>query len=115
MYMYIFPSSSSNKLAWRANQRYRSQQPPKRAPKLDRIATELLDLTKLERHDYAILFRLKMDSNNYGLAISGLDSSGSFHKAGHLGGHESKVAEKTAFDSKLEKFDAAAKIKIIKL
>ncbi|KAK9125943.1 hypothetical protein Scep_014789 [Stephania cephalantha] len=28
--------------------------------------------------------------------------------------HESKAAEKTAFDLKLEKFDAAAKIKIIK-
>ncbi|KAK9121948.1 hypothetical protein Syun_019565 [Stephania yunnanensis] len=30
------------------------------------------------------------------------------------GVHESKAAEKTAFDLKLEKFDAAAKIKIIK-
>ncbi|KAK9128319.1 hypothetical protein Syun_017116 [Stephania yunnanensis] len=48
--------------------------------KLDRIATELLDLTKLDRGAR----------------------------------HESKGAEKTSFDLKLEKFDAAAKIKIIK-
>ncbi|KAK9167335.1 hypothetical protein Scep_002526 [Stephania cephalantha] len=82
--------------------------------KLDRIATELLDLTKLERHDYAILFRLKMGLNNYGPAISGLDSSGSSAAAAGGAAAESKAAEKTAFDLKLEKFDAAAKIKIIK-
>ncbi|MBA0840675.1 hypothetical protein Goarm_003242 [Gossypium armourianum] len=55
-----------------------------RTQKLERIADELLDLTKLERYDYSILFP------------------------------ETKTAEKTAFDIKLEKFDAAAKIKIIK-
>ncbi|KAK9096214.1 hypothetical protein Sjap_021711 [Stephania japonica] len=83
--------------------------------KLDRIATELLNLTKLERHDYAILFRLKMGLNKYGPAISGLDSSGPSSAAAAGGAAaESKAAEKTAFDLKLEKFDAAAKIKIIK-
>ncbi|KAK9092678.1 hypothetical protein Syun_027589 [Stephania yunnanensis] len=50
--------------------------------KLDRIATELLDLTKLERHNYAILFRLEMGLNNYVSAIFGLDSSGSSAAAG---------------------------------
>ncbi|CAB4319893.1 unnamed protein product [Prunus armeniaca] len=58
--------------------------------KLERVADELLDLTKIERHDYSILFRLKWASI------------------------DSKVVEKTAFDIKIEKFDAAAKIKIIK-
>ncbi|CAN6687164.1 unnamed protein product [Malus baccata var. baccata] len=79
--------------------------------KLERIADELLDLTKLERHDYAILFRLKMGLNRYGPAISGIGSTSSESGPAST---ESKVAEKTAFDIKIEKFDAAAKIKIIK-
>ncbi|KAK9098711.1 hypothetical protein Syun_025756 [Stephania yunnanensis] len=82
--------------------------------KLDRITTELLHLTKLERHDYAILFHLKMGLNNYGPAISGLDSSDSSSAAAGGAAVESKAAEKTTFDLKLEKFDAAVKIKIIK-
>ncbi|KAM1232968.1 hypothetical protein ACFX2J_002729 [Malus domestica] len=79
--------------------------------KLERIADELLDLTKLERHDYAILFRLKMGLNRYGPAISGIGSASSESGPAST---ESKIAEKTAFDIKIEKFDAAAKIKIIK-
>ncbi|EXB94038.1 50S ribosomal protein [Morus notabilis] len=84
-----------------------------RSQKLERIADELLDLTKLERHDYAVLFRLKMGLDRYGPAVStapGPASGGS----GEAGAGEAKAAEKTAFDIKLEKFDAAAKIKIIK-
>ncbi|KAM1158565.1 hypothetical protein EV2_032787 [Malus domestica] len=78
--------------------------------KLERIAGELLDLTKLERHDYSILFRLKMGLNRYGPAVSGIGSTSS------ESGPASTAAksEKTAFDIKIEKFDAAAKIKIIK-
>ncbi|KAL5993409.1 hypothetical protein ACLOJK_014334 [Asimina triloba] len=86
-----------------------------RTQKLERIADELLDLTKLERYDYSILFRLKMGLNRYGPSVT-LDSSSTSSAAGSSGaaaGAESK-AEKTAFDIKLEKFDAAAKIKIIK-
>nr|GLL19361.1 uncharacterized protein LOC109168874 [Ipomoea trifida] len=83
-----------------------------RTQKLERIAGELLDLTKLERHDYAILFRHKMGLNRYGPAISGLDSSGS--SSSGPAATETKAAEKTVFDLKLEKFDAAAKIKVIK-
>ncbi|KAB2603473.1 50S ribosomal protein L12 [Pyrus ussuriensis x Pyrus communis] len=79
--------------------------------KLERIADELLDLTKLERHDYSILFRLKMGLNRYGPAVSGIGSASSESGPAST---ESKVAEKTAFDIKIEKFDAAAKIKIIK-
>ncbi|XP_043688263.1 50S ribosomal protein L7/L12-like [Telopea speciosissima] len=83
-----------------------------RPQKLERIADELLDLSKLERHDYSILFRFKLGLNKYGPAISGLDSSAS--AGGGTAATDSKAAEKTAFDIKLEKFDAAAKIKIIK-
>ncbi|KAJ9177378.1 hypothetical protein P3X46_012603 [Hevea brasiliensis] len=65
-----------------------------RTPQLERIADELLNLTKLERHDYAILFRPA--------------APGSAMAEGK------PAAEKTAYNIKLEKFDAAAKIKIIK-
>ncbi|CAN0927739.1 50S ribosomal protein L12, chloroplastic [Linum grandiflorum] len=80
--------------------------------KLERIADELIDLTKLERYDYSILFRLKMGLNRYGPAISGTMSSGP--AAAGSAAADAKPAEKTAFNIKLEKYDAAAKIKIIK-
>ncbi|XP_016650351.1 PREDICTED: 50S ribosomal protein L7/L12-like isoform X3 [Prunus mume] len=79
--------------------------------KLERVADELLDLTKIERHDYSILFRLKMGLNRYGPAVSGIGSASS--ESGPASA-DSKVVEKTAFDIKIEKFDTAAKIKIIK-
>ncbi|XP_021831881.1 uncharacterized protein LOC110771839 isoform X2 [Prunus avium] len=82
-----------------------------RTQKLERIADELLDLTKIERHDYSILFRLKMGLNRYGPAVSGI---GSASLESGPASTDSKVVEKTAFDIKIEKFDAAAKIKIIK-
>ncbi|KAI3894162.1 hypothetical protein MKX03_003719 [Papaver bracteatum] len=84
--------------------------------KLERIADQLIDLTKFEKHDYGILFRHKLGLNKYGPAISGLNAS-----AGGGGGAGSgstaaaaEAVEKVAFDLKLEKFDAASKIKIIK-
>ncbi|KAM5548494.1 hypothetical protein ABKV19_000083 [Rosa sericea] len=82
-----------------------------RTKNLERIADELLDLSKIERHDYSILFRLKMGLNRYGPAISGMSPASSESGPAST---DSKVAEKVAFDIKLEKFDAAAKIKIIK-
>ncbi|XWS45135.1 hypothetical protein CRYUN_Cryun15aG0110800 [Craigia yunnanensis] len=85
-----------------------------RTQKLERIANELLDLTKLERYDYSILFRHKLGLNRYGPAVSGVTSAASSAPGSGSGAAESKAAEKTAFDIKLEKFDAAAKIKIIK-
>ncbi|KAL9270048.1 Large ribosomal subunit protein bL12c-like protein [Drosera capensis] len=77
--------------------------------KLERIANELLSLNKLERHDYSILFRLKLNLSSPSAApsLSAAASSGAVPK-------EEAKAEKTAFDVKLEKFDAAAKIKVIK-
>ncbi|GKU94905.1 hypothetical protein SLEP1_g8329 [Rubroshorea leprosula] len=85
-----------------------------RTQKLERIADELLDLTKLERYDYSILFRLKLGLNRYGPAVSGPASAAPSSQGSGAGAAEAKAAEKTAFDIKLEKFDAAAKIKIIK-
>ncbi|WCJ31426.1 50S ribosomal protein L7/L12 [Euphorbia peplus] len=83
-----------------------------RTQKLERIADELLDLNKLERHDYAVLFRHKMGLNRYGPAVSGQVLSGP--SAASDAKPAAAAAEKVAFDIKLEKFDAAAKIKIIK-
>ncbi|MBA0599534.1 uncharacterized protein LOC105777305 [Gossypium raimondii] len=85
-----------------------------RTQKLERIADELLDLTKLERYDYSILFRLKLGLNRYGPAVSGVSSAAASGPGTGSSAAETKTAEKTAFDIKLEKFDAAAKIKIIK-
>ncbi|KAJ7002132.1 uncharacterized protein [Populus alba] len=83
--------------------------------KLERIADVLLDLTKIERHDYAILFRHKMGLGRYGPAVSGAILSGPAAPGSASGDVKTAAAaEKTAFDIKLEKFDAASKIKVIK-
>ncbi|KAK8663861.1 hypothetical protein V6N13_083666 [Hibiscus sabdariffa] len=58
-----------------------------RTQKIERIADELLDLMKLEPHDYSILIRRKLGIKRYAAG---------------------------AFDIKLEKYEAGAKIKIIK-
>lgn len=83
-----------------------------RTQKLERIADELMSLNPIELHNYTILFRLKMGLKNSASASlsAGLDASA----GGQTAGADAKPAEKTAFDVKLEKFDAAAKIKIIK-
>ncbi|OAY78257.1 50S ribosomal protein L7/L12 [Ananas comosus] len=81
-----------------------------RTQKLERIADELLSLTKAEREDYAVLFRLKLGLN---LPSGALASPGSA-AADAPAAAEEKEKEKTAFDIKLDKFDAAAKIKVIK-
>lgn len=52
-----------------------------------------------------------MGLNRYGAAVSGLQSSGPSPGSGSA---DVKAVEKTIFDVKLEKFDTAAKIKVIK-
>ncbi|KAJ1414353.1 Ribosomal protein L7/L12 [Sesbania bispinosa] len=79
--------------------------------KLERIADELLNLDKFERHDFTVLWRLKMGLNRYGSPVAGIGPLG---PASATGPAAAEAAEKTAFDIKLEKYDAAAKIKIIK-
>ncbi|CAL9762725.1 unnamed protein product [Musa acuminata subsp. burmannicoides] len=83
-----------------------------RTQKLERIADVLLSLTKEERKDYSTLFRLKLGLNHL------VQAGGSVPWAGAGPGAEAakpaEEKEKTAFDIKLEKFDAAAKIKVIK-
>ncbi|XP_071730926.1 uncharacterized protein [Rutidosis leptorrhynchoides] len=86
--------------------------------KLERIADEILSLTKLERNDYAVLLRYKLGFNKYGPAITGIGSSsiaGAGARAASAGAKSDvKAAEKVVFDVKIEKYDASSKIKIIK-
>ncbi|CAA2958476.1 50S ribosomal L7 L12-like isoform X3 [Olea europaea subsp. europaea] len=63
---------------------------------LERIANELLSLNKMERFDYSIFLRHKMGVGSASAAAP------------------QAAKEKTAFDVKLEKFDASAKLKVIK-
>ncbi|XP_074263472.1 uncharacterized protein LOC141586211 [Silene latifolia] len=79
--------------------------------KLDRIATEVLSLNAVELHDYSILFSLKMGLKTAGPASI---SSGSGPSAQAADAAPAAAEAKTVFELKLEKFDAASKIKIIK-
>ncbi|KAL0450153.1 UNVERIFIED_CONTAM: 50S ribosomal protein L7/L12 [Sesamum latifolium] len=85
-----------------------------RTQKLERIADELLDLNKIERHDYVILLRYKMGLNRYGPAASAPGLQPPSSGGGGASAAPAEAKEKTAFDVKLEKFDAAAKLKVIK-
>ncbi|KAE9594865.1 hypothetical protein Lal_00013270 [Lupinus albus] len=85
-----------------------------RTQKLDRIADDLISLNRFERHDFSILWSLKLGLNRYtspnaaGFAPAGASAA----ETGAPAAAEAK--EKTVFDIKLEKYDASAKIKIIK-
>ncbi|GLJ14757.1 hypothetical protein SUGI_0239310 [Cryptomeria japonica] len=80
--------------------------------KLERIADELMNLNVLERHDYKILFRLKLGLDRFASPVGGMVIPGA--PAADGAAPEKKVAEKSTFDVKLEKYEANAKIKIIK-
>lgn len=81
--------------------------------KLERIADEMLQLNKIERHDYGILFRHKMGLDRFSAAASA-PATQSPSAAGGASSAPDAAKEKTAFDVKLEKFDASAKLKVIK-
>ncbi|KAG2239394.1 hypothetical protein Bca52824_091825 [Brassica carinata] len=83
--------------------------PEARTKNLERIADDLLNLNRIELYDYSILFSHKLGLNRYG---SGFSPAGDLPNASSASA-ETKTAEKTA-DVKLEKFDAASKIKVIK-
>ena len=91
-----------------------AQVPSERVPP---IVDEICGLTLLEVSDLAELLRKKLDINEMPVMAVMMPGMG-FGMGGAGGpaakGEEVKAAEKTAFDLKLEAFDAAAKIKIIK-
>ena len=85
--------------------------------KIQRLAEEISTLTLLEVSDLTTLLKKKL-----GLPTGmGMMPMGMMPGMGMMGGgaggaavEEEKKVEKTSFDVKLEKFDAASKIKIIK-
>ncbi|KAK1277571.1 hypothetical protein QJS04_geneDACA014478 [Acorus gramineus] len=85
-----------------------------RPQKLERIAGELLDLSPLEMYDYSILFRLKLGLDRFGPAAGASPAVAAAGQSADGAPSAAAAAEKTAFDIKLERFDAAAKIKVIK-
>ncbi|XP_074586198.1 uncharacterized protein LOC141841898 [Curcuma longa] len=91
---------------------FSSAAPEVRTQRLQQIADDLLSLTEEERKDYSILFRLRLGLHNLVQSGAGFPSAAPGQAAEAASVVEEK--EKTAFDIKLEKFDAAAKIKIIK-
>jgi large subunit ribosomal protein L7/L12 len=82
--------------------------------KPERIADELLNLNRFERHDFTILWRLKMDLDRYIAPVAGPGPLGPTSSDPTSTDATAADTEKTAFDIKLEKYDAGAKIKIIK-
>lgn len=81
-------------------------------PKLSRIADEFLALSPAELDDYAALLRLKLRLSLTSSAAAGASPAGAGDAA--AAAVEAAAAVKTAFDLKIEKYEAAAKIKIIK-
>ncbi|CAA0832834.1 Ribosomal protein L12/ ATP-dependent Clp protease adaptor protein ClpS family protein [Striga hermonthica] len=85
-----------------------------RTQKLERIADELLDLNKFERHDYVVLLRYKMGFNRYGPAATAPGAQSASSAGAGSSAAPAAAKEKTAFDVKLEKFESSAKLKVIK-
>jgi large subunit ribosomal protein L7/L12 len=83
-------------------------------PKLSRIAEDLLALSSTELEDYAALLRHKLRLSLTSSAAAGASLAGAGDAASGASGEEEAAAVKTAFDVKIEKYEAAAKIKIIK-
>lgn len=83
--------------------------------KLNRIADDLVNLTETDHEEFSTLFRLKISLTGWvpPSSLSAIPAAGSAAAAADEPVEEKKE-ERTAFDIKLEKFDAAAKIKVIK-
>lgn len=95
------------------------EQRPAPPEKVSAIADEISGLTLLEVSDLTEVLREKLGIKEMpamimmmpGMGFGGLKSSG---KGGPAVGKAEEKKEKTAFDVKLDSFDAAAKIKVIK-
>ncbi|MED6205221.1 hypothetical protein PIB30_015780 [Stylosanthes scabra] len=111
----LTPKPSSSFIPTR---RHLSTEP--RSQKLERIADELLLLDRFERHDFSVLWRLKLGLDRFAGPAADLGPLGPASGAPGAGGTAADASagaaaeEKTVFDIKLEKYEAASKIKIIK-
>ncbi|RZC66477.1 hypothetical protein C5167_010164 [Papaver somniferum] len=113
-------SSIPNERSW--NNRFASTSTEEVNPseRVISLVDEISDLTLLEVADLTEVLRKKLNINEMPIMITMTPGMGIGGKVGGgvggatKGGEEKKAAEKTAFDLKLEGFDAAGKIKIIK-
>lgn len=86
-------------------------------PTVSKIVDEMANLTLIEAMDLTELLRQKLGINEMPVmtvVMPGMSVTGKGSAKGGGGKAEEKKEEKTAFDLKLEGFDAASKIKIIK-
>lgn len=117
-------SSNSFYLTPTRNYTTPSQESTKQAPseKVSAIVDELSGLTLLEVMDLTEVLRQKLDVKEMpimAMMMPGMGFGGAMRGAGKVGAAgpgkgEEKEEEKMVFDVKLEGFDAAAKIKVIK-
>ena len=117
-------SSNSFYLTPTRNYTTPSQESTKQAPseKVSAIVDELSGLTLLEVMDLTEVLRQKLDVKEMpimAVMMPGMGFGGAMRGAGKVGAAgpgkgEEKKEEKMVFDVKLEGFDAAAKIKVIK-
>ncbi|CAN6857927.1 unnamed protein product [Brassica oleracea var. botrytis] len=104
------PPSSSTATLLTATTRHLSTvaSPKTMTKKIDRNTDGLLKLNVIS-FTIPILFSHKLGINRYGSTVSAAADNLAAHASGSA---ENKAVEKTAFDVKLEKFEAASKSKV---
>ncbi|XP_010531059.1 PREDICTED: uncharacterized protein LOC104807473 [Tarenaya hassleriana] len=119
----VFQSTNSNPSSARfasiQSRKFSSPVPP--SERVSKIVDELSSLTLLETMDLTEVLRQKLDVGEMpvmammmpGMAFPGAGAGKGVAGAGAKG-QEKKEEAKTVFDVKLEAFDAASKIKVIK-
>lgn len=117
----INPNSSiPNERSWNNRFASTSTEEVKPSERVISLVDEISDLTLLEVADLTEVLMKKLNINEMPIMTMMIPGMGIGGKVGGgvggatKGGEEKKAAEKTAFDLKLEGFDAAGKIKIIK-
>ncbi|KAI3846957.1 hypothetical protein MKX03_034449 [Papaver bracteatum] len=113
-------SAIPNERSWNNRFASTSTEEVKPSERVVSLVDEISDLTLLEVADLTEVLRKKLNINEMPIMTTMMPGLGIGGKVGggaggaSKGGEEKKAAEKTAFDLKLEGFDAAGKIKIIK-
>ncbi|KAI3867709.1 hypothetical protein MKW92_016524 [Papaver armeniacum] len=114
------PNVIPNERSWNNRFASTSTEEVKPSERVISLVDEISDLTLLEVADLTEVLRKKLNINEMPIMTMMMPGMGIGGKVGRgvggaaKGGEEKKAAEKTAFDLKLEGFDAAGKIKIIK-
>ncbi|KAF9194284.1 hypothetical protein BGZ51_000444 [Haplosporangium sp. Z 767] len=83
-------------------------------PKIVSIVDQISGLTLLQTADLVSLLKTRLNIQEIAMPVGGAAPAGGQAAAAAAPAEEEKVAEKTEFNVKLEKFDAAAKAKLIR-